>query len=276
MSETTDGAANVPGNGEDAATTPEGVTTEESWLNTIPETETYTTKGEDGQEVAKPLREHPKLKEIKSPADLAKILLNQEKLLGKKTIGLTELKPDATDEEKAEYEKEFRRVMGVPEKAEGYQFQFPEGAQVDEGMLGWFQQTAHKNGLPPTMAQGIANDWAEHVNKFWAEEFKNQEQAEKQNLERITEHFGGEVKTAEAIELAKRGFEATAKAAGLSDEEIAAFRKVNGNDMTYVRLFHVYGKANLQEHGHVDGGGGGGGEKPEMTREERYKKHFPD
>lgn len=268
MNETADEAATGPGNGEAAATTSEEVGTE-SWLTTIPENETYMAKGEDGQEVAKPLREHPKLKEIKSPADLAKILLNQEKLLGKKTIGLTELKPDATDEEKAEYDKEFRRVMGVPEKPEGYEFQFAEGTQVDEGMQNWFQQAAHKNGLPPAMAQGIAKDWAEHVNNYWAKEFEAQEKAQKENLERITAHFGGEEKTAEASELAKRGFEATAKAAGLSEDEIAAFRKVHGNDITFVRLFHIIGKSTSQEHGMAEGSGGAAGEA--MSTENFFK-----
>lgn len=274
MSETTDGAATGPGNGEAAATTPEGVTTEESWLSTIPETETYMAKGEDGQEVATPLREHPKLKEIKSPADLAKILLNQEKLLGKKTIGLTELKPDATDEEKAEHDREFRRIMGVPEKPEGYEFQFPEGTQVDEDLVGWFKQTAHKHAVHPGAAQGMAADWAERVNNYWANEFKNMEQAEKENLERITAHFGGEEKTAEASELAKRGFETAAKAAGLSEDEMAAFRKVYGNDMTFVRLFHVIGKSASQEHGFAEGSGGE--KKPEEDRRAKYQREFKD
>lgn len=268
-----DGAAIAPEDGQGAAITPEDGGTG-SWLDTIPETETFTVQ-EDGQEIAKPLREHPKLKEFKTPAELAKSLLNQEKLLGKKTLGITPLKEGATDEERADWDKEFRRVMSVPEKPEDYSFQFPEGTQVDEGMAGWFRESAHKHGMPPAMAQGVAADFAEHSNTYWAAEFKRMEESEKENLQRITQHFGGEEKTAEASELAKRGFEAAAKAAGLNDEEVAAFRKVHGNDMTFVRLFHQIGLRSGKEDQQVNGGGGGGG-GTEETSEDRYKKHFKE
>lgn len=271
MLEPDEGAAIAPENGQGAATTPDGGETG-SWLDTIPETETFLHKEEDGSEKPLPLREHPKLKEFKSPAELAKSLLNAQQLLGKKTIGITPLKPDATDAEKAEWDKEFRRITGVPEKPEDYQFKFAEGTQVDEAMLGWFQQSAHKNGLPPAIAQGIAQDWAEHVNGYWAKEFEAQEKAEKENLERITQHFGGEEKTAEAAELAKRGFEAVAKRAGISDEDIAAFRKVHGNDMTFVRLFHQIGLASGKEDSQAEGGGGGA--HTEETRRAKYDKQF--
>ena len=268
-----DGAAIAPENGQGAATTPEDGGSD-SWLNTIPETETFLHKEEDGSEKPLPLREHPKLKEFKSAAELAKSLLNAQQLLGKKTIGITPLKEDATDVEKAEWDKEFRRVTGVPEKAEGYEFKYPEGAKVDKGMEDWFRQSAHKNAVPPASAQGMAADWLEHVNGFWAEEFKKQEEAEAANLKDIETHFGGPEKTAEATELAKRGFEAVAKRAGISDEDIAAFRKVHGNDKTFVRLFHQIGLGSSKEDSQAEGGGGG--EVKEENRREKYEKQFPD
>lgn len=267
-----EGAPIAPEDGQGAGTTPEDGGTD-SWLSTIPETETFMAKGEDGKEVATPLREHPKLKEFRSPAELAKSLLNAQQLLGKKTIGITPLKEDATDAEKAEWDKEFRRITGVPEKPEGYEFKFAEGTKVDEGMLGWFQQSAHKHGMPPGVAQGVAEDWAEHVNSYWAEEFKKQEEAEAANLKSIEEHFGGVEKTAEATELAKRGFEAVAKRAGISDEDIAAFRKVHGNDKTFVRLFHQIGLASTKEDSQAEGGGGA--EPKEENRRDKYEKQFP-
>lgn len=272
MTEPEVGAATAPENGQGAATTPEEGGTD-SWLNTIPETETFLHKEEDGSEKPLPLREHPKLKEFKSPAEMAKSLLNAQQLLGKKTIGITPLKEDATDAEKAEWDKEFRRVMAVPEKPEDYQFKFAEGTQTDEGMLGWFQKAAHEVAMPPAMAQAVAERFANHSNEFWAEEFKKQEEAEAANLKSIEEHFGGVEKTAEAAELAKRGFESVAKRAGISDEDIAAFRKVHGNDKTFVRLFHQIGLASSKEDSQA---GGSGGEQPnEETRKSKYEKDFP-
>lgn len=266
--ETPDGAAIAPEAGQGAATTPESGSTG-SWLETIPETETFLHKAEDGSEQPLPLREHPKLKEFKSPAELAKSLLNQEKLLGKKTLGITPLKEGATEEEQAEWNAEFRRVLAVPETPEGYEFSFPEGTQIDNNLLGWFKGTAHEIGLPPAMAQGVAQKWTEHVNGYWEKEFKRMDEEKAANVKAIEQHFGGAEKTAEAVELAKRGFATLAGRSGISEEEATAFAKTFGDNATFLKVFSSIGKNTSQEDSQVSGGAAGSG-KNDQTREEYY------
>lgn len=271
--ETPDGAAIAPETGQGAATTPESGSTG-SWLETIPETETFLHKEEDGSEKPLPLRDHPKLKEFKSPAELAKSLLNQEKLLGKKTLGITPLKEGATDEEKAEWNAEFRRVMAVPETPDGYEFSFPEGTKVDEGLLGWFKNASHELGLPPSMAQGVAQKWNDHVNGYWEKEFKRMDEEKAANVAALEKHFGGPEKTAEAVELAKRGFAALAGKSGIAEEEATAFAKTFGDNATFLKVFSSIGKNTSQEDSQVSGGAGGSGKNDE-TRDEHYAKQFP-
>jgi hypothetical protein len=259
MIEPTEGAATAPGDGQGAATTPEEGGTA-SWLDSLSETETFTIKGEDGAEKAIPLREHPKLKEFKSPEELAKSLLNQEKLLGKKVIGLAPLKPDATDEEKAAWDKEFRTVMGVPEKPEDYKLPIPEGMPIHKEFKNWFLKSAHENGMSPAQVERQVSSyaaWAAGMMKANEEAaLKEAEEAKRATAAEATKLFGGETQATEAVELARRGFSAVCARARIEPEKAEAIAKTLGDDLTMVRLFHYIGKNTSLEDSNVDGSPG--------------------
>jgi hypothetical protein len=75
-----------------------------------------------------------------------------------------------------------------PEKPEGYELAFAEGTQVDSGLLGQFQKTAHEAGLTKGQAQKVADLYAAHMADFPQEFEKSQIKAindyiEKQNAE---------------------------------------------------------------------------------------------
>jgi len=68
---------------------------------------------------------------------------------------------DATDEEKAEFNKSIRKMMGVPEKADDYEFpkpdDMPESASYDEEAEKTFRGIFHKHGLTKETVKEIVD-----------------------------------------------------------------------------------------------------------------------
>jgi len=254
--------------------------TTSSWLETIPEDLTYEAPGEDGTPQAIKLREHAKLQEFKTPADLAKSYLEAQKLLGKRTIGLAPLKENATDDEKKAWDAEYRKLQGVPEKPEDYQIQIPEGRKIldqDKGFYDWFLKTSHELGQSPAQAQA----WFDRFNAFTAEYWEGQTKAAQETREQsrtaLAAHYGGEKQLGEAAELAKRGFQHLAALEGLDADEAKAFAENYGEEAPFVRIFARLGKT-IGDHEIKDGAGSGGsgpGNEGE-TREQYYQRKFPN
>lgn len=253
----------TPGDGQGGGTSPQ------HWLETLSPEATITTTGEDGNEVEIPLGEHPKMAEFKGKdlTEFAKSYLNAQKLIGQKD-GLKPLPEDASDEDKAAWEKAYRELLGVPESPEGYEIQLPEGDVRDEGMSKWFAETAHSLGMPPAMAQRLSDAFNKFGQSFWADKMQADEDAGKAAL---VEVYESEEKAAEATELAKRGFVALAGKAGISKEEADIFTLAYGNDPVFVRLFDFIGKS-FKEDDIPGGGGPSGGGDGEVSTEDFYKK----
>ncbi|MDX3883601.1 MAG: hypothetical protein QHC65_04205 [Sphingomonas sp.] len=53
----------------------------------------------------------------------------------------------------------FRAAIGVPEKAADYQFQTPEGVQLNEPMMARLSEAALKHGLPKAAFEGVVADY---------------------------------------------------------------------------------------------------------------------
>lgn len=259
----------APDDGQAAVTT-------SNWLDQIPEDLTYEAPGEDGAPQQLKLREHPKLKEFKSPADVAKSYLEAQKVLGKRTIGLAPLKENATDEDKKAWDAEYRKVMGVPEKPEDYQVQLPEGKKIlDQGFYDWFRNTAHKLGLSPQQVQGQFDEFHTWSEEYWGGQVKAAEQAREQSRKNLAAHYGGEEQLGKAAELAKRGFQHLAVQVGLDADEAKAFADSYGDEGPFVRVFEHLGKT-IGDHKIVEGSGGSGPGNEGETREQYYQKKFPN
>lgn len=247
-------ASTAPENGQATETT-------SNWLEQIPEDATYEAPGEDGATQQLKLREHPKLMEFKSPADVAKSYLEAQKLLGKKVNGLAPLKENATDEDKKAWDAEFRKVMGVPEKPEGYEIAVPDGMKItDPEMYSWFTKTAHELGQSPKQAQGWFDAWIKLFNENSSKLLKDAQDSRERSRDGLSKHFGGEKQLGEAAELSKRAFKHLAAEEGLDSDEARAFAEAYGDEPVFVRLFARLGKT-IGDHKLREGSGGSGPEE---------------
>lgn len=112
----------------------------------------------DNQDVLK------ELSRIKTAADLGKVLLDQKKALSKRAEA-PKLPENATPKQVAEY----RKLMGVPEVAEGakpedyakaYGIDAPKDYQISEvekSMLAGFAETMHSQHVPAHIVKGAAD-----------------------------------------------------------------------------------------------------------------------
>ena len=57
-------------------------------------------------------------------------------------------------------------AKSVPENPEGYQLEFAEGTQVDDGLLAGFKTVAHELGINQEQAQKLASFYATEVAKM--------------------------------------------------------------------------------------------------------------
>ncbi len=218
-----------------------------------------------------PLREHPKLRQFRSVADLARSYLNQERLVGRKARGLVPPADDAPGEERAAFEREWRAALGVPDAPEGYTLRLPRGVAPDNRAMPWFSKAAHGVGLTPAQAQGLLDRYHDLEAQVREDERLRLEAARAEAVRRVAEHFRG--RAAEQVELARRGFEATARSAGLAPGEARDFAATYGDDLTFLRVFALIGQR-MQEDGLVDGSGHAPRRDEAISTEEFYRQLF--
>lgn len=242
------------------------------WLDALPEDAALEAPdaGDPGGE-SRRLREHPKLRQFRSVADLARSYLHQERALGRKAIGLVPPGDDATDEERAAFEREWRAALKVPDAPEGYGLRLPEGVAPDGRALPWFGKAAHGVGLTPAQAQGLLDRYHDLETQILEDDRARLEAARAEALRRVHEHFRGAAP--QQVELAKRGFEGAARAAGLNPEEARAFASAYGDNLTFLRVFAHLGQR-MQEDGLVDGSGHAPGRDEAISTEEFYRQLF--
>lgn len=230
------------------------------WLEeAIPDTETCEI---DGQAV--PLSAHPSLRKYAGVRDMARALVGAQALIGRKTVGLAPLPGDASDEDRARFDAELRRLTGVPAGPEGYAIALPEGQQADARLMGWFRTAAHELGLSPGQAQGLSDRYNELAART-VREFETQRgRRQAETLNALEQLWGSEAPG--NAEIARRGFQAVAGRAGLDPAETRRILDAHGDDPVLIRLFHEIGKTN-QEDGFVGGIGGPAPRGQAMTPE---------
>lgn len=125
--------------------------------------DTSVTDVDAGSEVAQEQADNGLLAgKFKGVDDLVKGYKHLESKLGERPQGLMVPGEDASDEDKAAYAAELRKLTGVPESVEAYGIKAPDGYNEDQ--FNGFLAFAHENGM--TAAQ---------VTKFM--ELSNQERA---------------------------------------------------------------------------------------------------
>jgi len=146
--------------------------------------EVQKDKSEAGWVTDPELKDHPSLKNFKSPNDLAKSWVNAQKLIGKDKIPL--LSEKSTPEER----DAFYNKLGRPEKPEGYKFEpLPEPIQ-NESREKNFQTFAHKQGLTQAQASELRGWWAEEMNAEMSQMSEQNEVSQKETETALRREWG--------------------------------------------------------------------------------------
>lgn len=129
---------------------------------------------------------------------------------------------DATDEDKAA----FRKAWGVPESAEGYKFEMPEGVEsndADKAFQEVMGQTFHDADISTTQAEKLSKTYNEIVTKVKAEIIKADEDFVKETEAALKHEWGDDYDRNKT--LANR---AAAEILG-SDLEVASHLELKGD-----------------------------------------------
>jgi hypothetical protein len=163
------------------------------------------------------LKALPQAQKYATPADLLKGYFEAEKMIGRKGVQIPG--ENATPEEHAA----FRAALGVPDAPDAYGLKAPEGVPAEvwsDDAAKAFAGEAHKLGLTPAQAQGIAAWWAgsmaqqmasvglEPDGRTWEDVLKTEWgtsfDAKLDLAKRAVKEFGADAATLEAFE-AKAG-----------------------------------------------------------------------
>ncbi len=133
--------------------------------------------------------------------------------------------------------------LGLPEKADGYKFDIPQGAQVDEGFLSWAKNTFHKAGVPQSEAAAIVQGYNEHMQAKAAEQAQQYEAFVAHETEALKKEWGAgyDKMTTQAKQ--------AAKGLGIPGDAIDGIESVLGYSAT-MKLFADLG-AKMGEDGFV-------------------------
>ena len=118
--------------------------------DTTPDTTTESTGWREG--LSPDIKDHTSLSEFKTPDDLAKSYVNQQKMIGVNKIPI----PDSFGENEEVRGKFFNEVfdrLGRPKEAKDYKV--PEGAKGEQRDIDAFKAEAHKLGILPYQFEGI-------------------------------------------------------------------------------------------------------------------------
>lgn len=101
----------------------------------------------------KDLQDNASIKKFPDAASLAGAYVNAQKLIGADKIAIPNPKTATAEDWANVYSK-----LGLPDTVEKYDVKFKDGVTIDAGFAKEFRENAHKMGILPSQAQGLA-DW---------------------------------------------------------------------------------------------------------------------
>jgi len=116
-----------------------------------------------------------------NPEAVVKSAFNLEKMVGAPSDEIVRLPANADDDTV----RGVLTKLGLPEKAEGYQFNIPDGTRVDEGYINWAKETFHEVGLPQSLADKLVtknNEYVAQVLEQQAADYETNFAIEENNL----------------------------------------------------------------------------------------------
>ena len=168
--------------------------------------------------------------------------------------GLVPLPDDASDEQRAEFDKKLRALAGVPQDPAGYgDFGFGDEAKIDTSSEDYkfYIKLFHDVGISKTQAkkllaghQKFASEQVEHFKRTEADTINRYRASVKAEF---VKSCGGEAAFKEFNEVAVRGFKASAQGAGLTDKDVKGLLNVMGDDPRFIKIFHAIGKMHRED-----------------------------
>ena len=147
----------------------------EGWLDRLP------SEFDDSKQI---------LGQFKDPIGMAKTLVSQQRLLGKKTEAV--LLPN--DKSAPEEWTDFHRRLGVPESPDAYKAYkpstLPEGSEWNNEVGGNLANKAHSLGITPTQYQGMLDEIGSLEAQSKAAESQLHQMERQQNLKELQQEWG--------------------------------------------------------------------------------------
>jgi len=145
--------------------------------------------------------------------------------------------PKLTEQSTPEEKSAFFKALGVPEKAEDYEFPKGEGVEHDEAMTNWARDTFHKANLSKDQATLISQAWDGFIQGLNEEINRKAESSKTEADEKLKTDWGADYD--ENLEITKRAFQK------FSGAEFDAFLDETGlgNHPVLIRAFFEIGKA---------------------------------
>lgn len=168
--------------------------------------------------------------------------------------GLAPLPDDASDEQRAEFDRKLRALAGVPQDAAGYgDFGFGDEAKIDTSSEDYkfYTKLFHDAGISTAQAkkllvghQKFASDQVEHFKRTETDTINQYRASVKAEF---VKSCGGDAAFKEFNEVAVRGFKASAQGAGLTDNDVKGLLNVMGDDPRFIRIFNAIGKMHRED-----------------------------
>ena len=131
----------------------------QDWRATLPRDWTVVIRGEDGQEMEIPLKDHPALAKYASKDEAVKALVHAQKLIGRRPDGWPEGWVEVPGPEAGvEAWEAIYAALGRPEGPEGYELpdlELPEGFEISQEIRSMYLEKAHELGLTTEQVRGL-------------------------------------------------------------------------------------------------------------------------
>lgn len=164
--------------------------------------------------------------------DMFKSYRNLEKMRGVSEDRLLTI-PDGDDPDG--WEKVYNK-LGKPENPNDYSFQAPEGVELDEGRMEWFNSLAHKLNLNKQQHNEFVKNALEYENGLISEMNEAANQDRLLQLDELKKAWGN--KYNERVELGARAI----RSFGLSEDSINALEEAIGSNAEVIKLFATIGE----------------------------------
>lgn len=162
--------------------------------------------------------------------------------------GLAPLSDDASDDQRAEFDRKIRALNKVPADAAGYgDFGFGDAYKIDTTSedYKYYTQVFHDIGINKAQAKKLLEAHVKYANEA-VEHKKRQDEAviteyRAKVKSDLVRECGGEAQFRQFNDVAVRGFKAAAQGAGLSESDTRGILSIMGDDPRFVKLFHNIG-----------------------------------